>query len=208
MKYNPDIHRRRLIRLPEYDCSRCGYYFITVCTRNRRCLFGQIEKGRMILNDAGKMIDHWWNKLKTKCANIEIDEYVVMPNHCHGVINIVKTVVGADGLVGADDSVGADPRVCPPVYKMVQWFKTMTTNEYIRNVKQNSVGICVNPRLIRWYHSGGDRDNHPLIPRQGRGAFIRDPQYNMRSFVFFNLRSYHPSPMHILGSTNFYQFFI
>jgi putative transposase len=166
MKYNPDIHHRRSIRLTGYDYSQCGYYFITVCTQGQRCLFGEIEKGRMILNDAGKMISCWWNELKNKYPNIEIDEYVVMPNHCHGIINIV-------GTVGADP-VGADLRVCPnrkveqggrkeskgehigspqqgspvqgspvrpvqgrPIYKMVQWFKTMTTNEYIRNVKQN-----------------------------------------------------------------------
>jgi len=157
MKYNPDIHHRRSIRLTGYDYSQCGYYFITVCTQGRRCLFGEIEKGQMILNDAGKMIGRWWNELKNKYANIEIDEYVIMPNHCHGIINIIGTV--------GTGPVGADLRVCPendlvehtktvkgehtgsplqgsplrrrPIYKIVQWFKTMTTNEYIRNVKQN-----------------------------------------------------------------------
>jgi putative transposase len=123
MKYNPDIHRRRSIRLAGYDYSQCGYYFITVCTQKRRCLFGEIEKDKMILNDAGQMISRWWNELKNKYANIEIGEYVVMPNHCHGIINIVGT---ADGEVQGR-----------PIYKMVQWFKTMTTNEYIHNVKQN-----------------------------------------------------------------------
>jgi REP element-mobilizing transposase RayT len=158
LKYNPDIHHRRSIRLTGYDYSQCGYYFITVCTQQRQCLFGEIEKGRMVLNDAGQMIGRWWNELKNKYANIEIDEYVVMPNHCHGIINIIGTAVGAN--VGADlyvcpdnnlgeqlgkgvhagsplQSVGADRCVCPPIYTMVQWFKTMTTNEYIRNVKQN-----------------------------------------------------------------------
>jgi putative transposase len=124
MKYNPDIHHRRSIRLTGFDYSQCGYYFITVCTRGRRCLFGEIKDGRMIVNDTGKMIGRWWNELKNKYANIEIGEYVVMPNHCHGIINIVA-------------DVGADRCVCPPIYKMVQWFKTMTTNEYIHNVKQN-----------------------------------------------------------------------
>jgi putative transposase len=160
MRYNPDIHHRRSIRLTGYDYSQCGYYFITVCTQGRRCLFGEIKKGQMFLNDAGKMIGRWWNELKNKYANIEIDEYVVMPNHCHGIINIIETV-GADP-VGADlcvcpngngehrgEHVGSPQQGSPvqgspaqpvrgrPIYKMVQWFKTMTTNEYIRNVKQN-----------------------------------------------------------------------
>jgi len=147
MKYDPDIHHRRSIRLTGYDYSQCGYYFITVCTQGRRCLFGGIEKGRMILNDAGKMIGRWWNELKNKYANIEIDEYVIMPNHCHGIINIVGTV-GADLGVCHDNILDEQikkgegehtdsPLQGRPIYKMVQWFKTMTTNEYIRNVKQN-----------------------------------------------------------------------
>jgi len=147
MKYDPDIHHRRSIRLTGYDYSQCGYYFITVCTQGRRCLFGGIEKGRIILNDAGKMIGRWWNELKNKYANIEIDEYVIMPNHCHGIINIVGTV-GADLGVCHDNILDEQikkgegehtdsPLQGRPIYKMVQWFKTMTTNEYIRNVKQN-----------------------------------------------------------------------
>ena len=119
MKYNPEIHNRRSIRLKGYDYSGCGYYFITICTHDRQCLFGNIENGVMILNNAGRMIDCWWNELKNKYADIKIDEYVIMPNHCHGIINIVSPVSAA------------------PIHKMVQWFKTMTTNEYIRNVKQN-----------------------------------------------------------------------
>jgi len=163
MKYDPDIHHRRSIRLTGYDYSQCGYYFITVCTQRRQCLFGEIEKGRMILNDAGKMIGRWWNELKNKYANIEIDEYVIMPNHCHGIINIV-------GMVGAD------PCVCPegkgehtgsplrgrPIYKMVQWFKTMTTNEYIRNVKQNHWGPFEGKLWQRNYYEQIVRDEISL----------------------------------------------
>jgi REP element-mobilizing transposase RayT len=130
MRYNPEIHHRRSIRLNRYDYSQSGYYFITVCTQEQRCLFGEIEKGRLILNDAGKMVGHWWDELKNKYDNIEIDEYIVMPNHCHGIINIVGTGVGAD-LCVCPNGIGR------PIYKMIQWFKTMTTNEYIRNVKQN-----------------------------------------------------------------------
>ncbi len=155
MRYNPEIHNRQSIRLKGYDYSHRGYYFITVCTQGRRCLFGEIEKGRMILNDAGKMIGHWWNELKNKNANIEIDGYVVMPNHCHGIINIVGTTVGADLCVcpdGEDEGEGGGGHIGPPqrgspvrnvpvrgwpINEMIQWFKTMTTNEYIRNVKQN-----------------------------------------------------------------------
>jgi putative transposase len=62
MRYNPDIHRRRSIRLKGYDYSRAGLYFVTICTQNRLCLFGGIEHGKMVLNDAGKMVERQWQE--------------------------------------------------------------------------------------------------------------------------------------------------
>lgn len=89
MAFKPSKQIRRSIRLKGYDYSRAGAYFITMCTHNRECLFGEIVNRQMQLNDAGKMIEEWWCKLKNKFTNIELDEYVVMPNHFHGIIIIV-----------------------------------------------------------------------------------------------------------------------
>jgi hypothetical protein len=97
MKYNPEIHHRRSIRLKHYDYSQPGAYFVTICTHNRECLFGEIVSGAMVLNDAGKMVEKWWYELNTKFLNIEPDAHIIMPNHFHGIIIIV----------------GADLRVCP-----------------------------------------------------------------------------------------------
>ncbi|RLD82224.1 MAG: hypothetical protein DRJ10_05265 [Bacteroidetes bacterium] len=60
MTYNPKIHHRRSIRLKGYDYSQKGLYFITICVKNRTCLFGNITNGKMNLNDAGKMIKNQW----------------------------------------------------------------------------------------------------------------------------------------------------
>jgi len=183
MRYNPDIYHRRSIRLKGYDYSQRGYYFVTVCTKRRWCLFGEIEKDRTILNDAGKMIGRWWNELKNKYANIEIDEYVVMPNHCHGIINIVG-------------SVGADQRVCPnnmgehagsplqgrPIYEMIQWFKTMTTNEYIRNVKQNRWEPFDGKLWQRNYYEQIVRDEISL--RRVREYIINNPRQWQQDKLF------------------------
>jgi putative transposase len=146
LKYNPDIHHRRSIRLKGYDYSQNGYYFITICTHGRRCLFGEIKKDRMVLNDSGKMIVNWWNELQNKYAIVEIDKCVIMPNHCHGIVNIINSV-GANLRVRPDlcvcpDNNNGEPVCSPkpmvrPITEMIKWFKTMTTNEYIRNVKQN-----------------------------------------------------------------------
>src|SRR5215210_2961095 len=92
MKYNPEIHKRRSIRLKGYDYSQEGLYFITICVQNRKCLFGKIENDEMILNDAGQMVQTEWEKLTERFNNIELHEFVVMPNHFHGILEIVHNV--------------------------------------------------------------------------------------------------------------------
>ena len=62
-KFDPDIHHRRSIRLKDYDYSQAGAYFLTVCTQNRECLFGEITSGRMMLNEAGKTVQAAWDGL-------------------------------------------------------------------------------------------------------------------------------------------------
>ena len=103
MKYNPDIHHRRSIRLQGYDYSQNGAYYVTLCTQNRECLFGEIVKGEMILNEYGKIVEQCWNNLSNHYDNIELDAYVIMPNHFHGIILITDTVDNVDNV----DNVGA-----------------------------------------------------------------------------------------------------
>lgn len=81
--------KRKSIRLKEYNYSMAGYYFVTVCVKGRQQIFGVVENGKMILNDIGKMIDLWWQKMVRQYENISIDKYTIMPNHIHGIINIV-----------------------------------------------------------------------------------------------------------------------
>jgi putative transposase len=151
MKFDPRIHHRRSIRLKGYDYRQAGGYFVTMVTQGRDALFGEVVNGEMILNDAGEMIVRWWLELPNKFPNVNVDIFVVMPNHFHGIIFIID---GADNSANAD-VVGADLRVSPelrdddggehagspqrrpnaPLSQMIQWFKTMTTNEYIRGVK-------------------------------------------------------------------------
>ena len=98
MKYNPDIHHRRSIRLQGYDYSQNGAYYVTLCTQNRECLFGEIVNGEMILNEYGKIVEQCWNNLSNHYDNIELDAYVIMPNHFHGIILITDTVDNVDNV--------------------------------------------------------------------------------------------------------------
>ncbi len=90
MTYNPAKHNRRSIRLKGYDYAQSGLYFITICCQNRACIFGHIENGIMIMNQYGKIAHkHWENTIEIR-NNIELHEFVVMPNHIHGIIQISR----------------------------------------------------------------------------------------------------------------------
>jgi REP element-mobilizing transposase RayT len=94
MTYDPDIHQRRSIRLRQYDYSSAAAYFVTICVHGRECLFSDVLDGTMRLNDAGKMVERVWLDLSVRYPQVVLDEFVVMPNHFHGII-VVNEVVGA-----------------------------------------------------------------------------------------------------------------
>jgi len=165
-----ELKKRKKIRLPNCDYSANGSYFITICSGNRKNIFGRIANGQTILSDAGNMIAFWWSQIPAHFSRVELDTYVIMPNHIHAIIHIV----GADRCVrpmpdrcvrpiptddatnndvpddrgtrvlvddGPDDGgtrCGRTRRSAPTVPAIMQWFKTMTTNAYIQNVKTNN----------------------------------------------------------------------
>ena len=158
MKNNQNIHHRKSIRLKGYDYSQEGLYFVTICINKRLCLFGDVVDERMKMNDAGNIIQSWWNKLSEKYQNIKLDEYIIMPNHFHGIVYIV----GADPCVcpkgqtfptqPKGEHIGSPLRNIIPLSRMMQWFKSMSTNDYIRNVKQNGWSPFYNKLWQRNYY--------------------------------------------------------
>src|SRR4051794_16973914 len=88
---NDLLPKRRSLRLKEYDYARAGAYFVTICTQDRRCLFGDVVGDQMCLNDAGKMLTGFWNDSPNRFLSVEIDVSVVMPNHLHGIIVLPDT---------------------------------------------------------------------------------------------------------------------
>ena len=161
MTYDPKKHHRRSIRLSGYDYSQPGAYFVTIVAQGRQCLFGDVVDDEMRLNDAGQMVERWWLGLRSKYPHVIPDACVVMPNHFHGIVILTDgprddvqegahigaplqppaTHVGPGAHVGAPlqspaTRGGANARARASVPDIVQWFKTMTTNEYIRGVKR------------------------------------------------------------------------
>jgi putative transposase len=174
MPPDPTIPHRLSLRLKEYDYSQSGAYFVTLVTQDRKNLWGSIKDGQMQPTPAGQMVTRWWLELENKFPNVQLGEFVVMPNHFHGIIWLVTpppaVTVGVDlrvdpgerinpnlpvdpdpnppAIVGVDLRVDPDARINPilreegthavvPLPGIIQWFKTMTTNEYIRGVKQS-----------------------------------------------------------------------
>ncbi len=84
-----DEGHRRSVRLKGFDYSQIGAYFVTVCAHDRECLFGDIEDGHMRLNECGKIVESEWLRSEELRLEIECGEFVVMPNHFHGIVKIV-----------------------------------------------------------------------------------------------------------------------
>ena len=82
------MKNRQTIRLQGYNYSLPGAYFVTICVQHKRCLFGEIINGKMILNKIGEIIKTQWLSLPTRFSNITLDEFIIMPNHIHGIIII------------------------------------------------------------------------------------------------------------------------
>lgn len=94
-RYDPERHHRRSIRLKGYDYGQPGAYFITLCTHERAHLFGQVVGGEMVLNEYGEIARACWLTIPDHFPHAELDEFVILPNHVHGIIWIVDDAVGA-----------------------------------------------------------------------------------------------------------------
>jgi REP element-mobilizing transposase RayT len=118
---NLPLPNRKNVRLEGYDYRSDGYYFITIVTQHRKCVFGKISKQpgldnyKMILNSNGKMVKDAWMSLPNRFSNIKLDIFIVMPNHFHGIIEITKS----DNM---------------PLAEIVRTFKSFTAIQYAKHV--------------------------------------------------------------------------
>lgn len=86
MKYDPQQHHRRSIRLKGYDYTQVGAYFVTICTWQRECLFGNVVNQEMQLSRYGETVRFNWYYLPRRYSYVKLDAFVIMPNHLHGII--------------------------------------------------------------------------------------------------------------------------
>lgn len=198
MKTNA-LQKRRSIRLQGYDYSQAGAYFVTICTQNRACLFGDIVDGEMRLNDAGRMVQTVWDEIPRRGANIDLDTFIVMPNHIHGILVFHgrgESCIRPDPESSGDHRVDADhagdhkdrPYGTLPgtVGRIVQAFKSIATHEYIQGVKQNGWSSFSGKLWQRNYWEHIVRNETELI---------RIREYIRNNPAKWELDKLHPSPM-------------
>ena len=106
MKFNPDRHKNTSLRLQNYDYSSRWLYFITISIKDKLCLFGEIKNDQMIFNDAWKMVEKIWLNIEQNFSNIKLHEYIVMPNHFHGIIEIIEQNKLCDCTICRDTPCG------------------------------------------------------------------------------------------------------
>jgi putative transposase len=133
IEYDSEKHHRRSIRLKDFDYSQAGAYFITICTHNRTCLFGEVADGEMKLNDLGETVKMVLLDLTQHYRHVEIDEFVIMPNHIHFIIIL-------------HDTVEAGWKPAPTIKRhgvpeIVRGFKTFSARHI--NQTRNTLGIPV-----------------------------------------------------------------
>lgn len=175
MIYNPERHKRKSIRLKEYDYSKNGAYFVTICTSNRDMLFEEYEPLKIIVNNE-------WNCLENNYSNIVLDEFVIMPNHIHGIIFIVgevERVKAEDSGAGCEERVGARPTRTSlslsagslALGDIIGAFKSKCVVEWLKYIKSNNLYINA-----KFWH----RNYYERIIRDERGL------NNVRQYIINN----------------------
>jgi hypothetical protein len=150
MVFDPKTHHRRSTRLKSWDYSWPWWYYVTVCSHERKCIFGKIVDDEMRLNSIGQIVEQEWLRTPHVRREVELDMYVVMPNHFHGII-ILNDVVGATRRVAPHEVVGEIPvgaHGCAPLRRkplslgsFIAGFKSVATKRI--NELRNTPGYPV-----------------------------------------------------------------
>ena len=152
-------YRIESARLKNWDYSKAGYYYITICVKNRDCAFGQIKNSLMILSDIGMIADKYWREIPEHFPLARLDEYVIMPNHVHGIIIINNNVgdyrrdainrVSTDGMspdIAGGITKNKNPMLNPNcLSNIIRWYKGRAAFEI--NNFQNKFPFAWQPRF-------------------------------------------------------------
>lgn len=146
MKYDPEKHHRRSIRLKNYDYSRPGAYYITIVTQNRECFFGEIANGEIRLNECGQIARQCWLEIPNHFLHARLDEFVIMPNHVHGII-ILNNISGGENIGGVNNMNWANNIVGAKNFSPLRYGTSKTIGSIVRGFK---IGVT------KWFRQNTD----------------------------------------------------
>lgn len=170
MTYNPAKHHRRSIRLHGYDYSSPGYYFITLCIHDRRIrMFGDVDNGKMVLNDCGTIAKEWIEKLSGRFTDAMVDSYVIMPNHVHVILRIIPEPV--DSVVGAIHELPpVDSVAVGTIHELpLQMPRRMDPEKYRQNRR-----IMTIPKIIGYYRMNTGKNINAIRKTSGNPVWQRN----------------------------------
>ena len=178
MTAQPRPKHRRSLRLSGYDYSRAGAYFVTICVQDRMCLFGEIVDGVMRLNEAGTIVRDEWLRTTIIRPNVELDAFVVMPNHLHGIIVLHDN---RRGTLQRAPTIQDDPALhhapTPQRPPTVERFGKPTSNSI--------------PTIVRLFKSVTTKRINHLRGTPGRGTSPRAPTVWQRNYYEHIIRNEH-----------------
>jgi putative transposase len=141
MSAKQKFHGLKPTRLKEYDYSNVGWYYVTICTQKHAMYFGRVKNKEIQKNVLGKIADKYWKEIPKHFPEVELDEYIIMPNHIHGII-IINDVVGDAKFASPTD------RTKMTLSKVIQQFKRAVTIEVKTSFPKSN---------FRWQRSFYDR---------------------------------------------------
>ncbi len=140
---------RKRIRLKGYDYTKPGYYFITINTNKKIEHIGKIRNGKVDLNESGKIIDTVWREIPNHYSNCELDEYVIMPNHFHGIIKLNEFREGLTALPNKNEYPNKINHGLPEIIRGFKTFSSKTINEKIKPEQKFRWQKSYHDRIIR-----------------------------------------------------------
>jgi putative transposase len=169
--YYNNEYRIKTTRLKHYNYSQNGYYFVTICTKDEKKYFGDVENEKMVLNKIGEIVRQYWKEIPKHFGFIDIDEFVVMPNHMHGIIIINDNPRKKDAINRVSTFSGGitgvkNPMLSESLSRIVRWFKGRCSFE---------IGKMYDKSFFKWQTLFYDR-------------IIRDEKelYNIRQYIVNN----------------------
>jgi putative transposase len=148
---------RKNIRLSRWDYSYEGVYFTTICCKDRNFFFGKIKENEMILSEIGLITSKYWLEIPYHFPHVKLDEFVVMPNHIHGILILDYSLVGTRHGVSLRSPSGYNVGPCHGMALPARWENCQQINQFSKPVR-NSVSVIINQfksSVKRWCNKNG-----------------------------------------------------